>query len=98
MRLREHLRALSGSTPKVDVLAEILAEDFEDWPSDGWLVIDDYHEIVGAEEAELLVATLKCPDPALDRLAAETVVGQRAQDPLRRGPGAEPDHTLDGCK
>jgi DNA-binding NarL/FixJ family response regulator len=58
VRLREHLRALSGSTPKVDVLAEILAEDFDAWPSDGWLVVDDYHEIVGAEEAELLVSTL----------------------------------------
>ena len=58
VRLREHLRALSGSTAKVDVLAEILAEDFGAWPSDGWLVIDDYHEIVGAEESEHLVAAL----------------------------------------
>ena len=45
VRLREHLRALSGSTAKVDVLAEILAEDIAAWPSDGWLVIDDYHEM-----------------------------------------------------
>ena len=60
VRLREHLRALSGSTAKVDVLAEILAEDLAAWPSDGWLVIDDYHEIVGAEEAEHLVESSRC--------------------------------------
>ena len=63
VRLREHLRALSGSTAKVDVLAEILAEDIAAWPSDGWLVIDDYHEIVGAEEAEHLVAALVAAAP-----------------------------------
>ena len=57
-RLREHLRALSGSTAKVDVLAEILCEDLADWPSDGWLVIDDYQEICGIEEAEHLVGAL----------------------------------------
>jgi len=63
VRLREHLRALSGSTAKVDVLAEILAEDMADWPRDGWLVIDDYHEIAGAEDAEHLVAALVAAAP-----------------------------------
>ncbi len=62
-RLREHLRALSGSTVKVDVLAEILGEDLADWPNDGWLVIDDYQEIAGAHEAEQLVATLVAAAP-----------------------------------
>ncbi|MGI8479877.1 MAG: hypothetical protein ACR2M2_08490, partial [Gaiellaceae bacterium] len=62
-RLREHLRALSGSTAKVDVLAEILGEDLADWPSDGWLVIDDYQEIAGAQEAEQLVAALVAAAP-----------------------------------
>ncbi len=57
-RLREHLRALSGSTAKVDVLAEILCEDFAGWPSDGWLVIDDYQEICASEEAEHLVGAV----------------------------------------
>ena len=58
-RLREHLRALSGSTAKVDVLAEILCEDLAAWPSDGWLVIDDYQEICAApRKPERLVATL----------------------------------------
>ncbi len=62
-RLREHLRALSGSTAKVDVLAEILGEDLATWPSNGWLVIDDYQEIAGAEDAEQLVGTLASAAP-----------------------------------
>jgi len=62
-RLREHLRALSGSTAKVDVLAEILGEDLADWPSDGWLVIDDYQEIAAAEEAEGFVGALVAATP-----------------------------------
>ena len=57
-RLREHLRALSGSTAKVDVLAEILSEDLADWPSDSWLVIDDYQEIAAEEEAERFISAL----------------------------------------
>ena len=63
VRLREHLRALSGSTAKVDVLAEIISEDLESWPADGWLVLDDYHEIVGAEDAEHLVAAVVAASP-----------------------------------
>ena len=80
VRLREHLRALSGSTAKVDVLAEILAEDIAAWPSDGWLVIDDYHEIVGAEEAEHLVAALVAAAPVQLLIASASAdMGQRAQ-------------------
>ncbi|CAN5372812.1 HTH-type transcriptional regulator MalT [soil metagenome] len=62
-RLREHLRALSGSTAKVDVLGDILAEDLAAWPSDGWLVIDDYQEIAAAEDAERFVGALASASP-----------------------------------
>lgn len=62
-RLREHLRALSGSTAKVDVLGDILGEDLAAWPSDGWLVIDDYQEIAAAEDAERFVGALASASP-----------------------------------
>jgi len=62
-RLREHLRALSGSTAKVDVLAEILSEDLAAWPIDGWLVIDDYQEIFEAEDAERFIGALTATAP-----------------------------------
>ncbi len=57
-RLREHLRALPAPAENVDVLAEILGEDLEHWPADAWLVIDEYEEIVGAEDAERFVESL----------------------------------------
>jgi ATP/maltotriose-dependent transcriptional regulator MalT len=58
VRLREHLRAVSASAEKPDVLAEILGEDLATWPSDAWLVLDDYHEIAGADDAERFVSDL----------------------------------------
>ena len=58
VRLREHLRAVSAAGEHTTVLAEILSEDLQEWPSDAWLVIDDYQEFVGAAEAESLVEEL----------------------------------------
>jgi DNA-binding NarL/FixJ family response regulator/tetratricopeptide (TPR) repeat protein len=62
-RLRAHLKAVSASTGSSTVLAEILCEDLADWPSDAWLVIDDYQEISGSLEAETFVDDLVsgCP-------------------------------------
>jgi DNA-binding CsgD family transcriptional regulator len=57
LRLRAHLRALPAPA-EPEVLAEILGEDLGDWPSDAWLVVDDYHEIVEEPRAEHFVRTL----------------------------------------
>jgi ATP/maltotriose-dependent transcriptional regulator MalT len=57
-RLREHLRALPAPAENVDVLADILGEDLADWPADAWLVVDEYEEIVGAEDAERFIEAL----------------------------------------
>ncbi|HSI98559.1 MAG TPA: hypothetical protein VK926_09365, partial [Gaiellaceae bacterium] len=57
-RLREHLRALPAPADNVEVLAEILGEDLGSWPADGWLVLDDYHEVARGADAERFVATL----------------------------------------
>jgi LuxR family transcriptional regulator, maltose regulon positive regulatory protein len=62
-RLREHLRAVPTPAENVDVLAEILGEDLEAWPSDGWLVLDEYQEIGGARESERFVAGLVAASP-----------------------------------
>ena len=62
-RMLHRLRATG--TPERDVvdLAELLAEDLEDWPTDTWLTIDDYHcasESLASEHfIEVLVAS--CP-------------------------------------
>jgi DNA-binding CsgD family transcriptional regulator len=57
-RLREHLRALPAPAENVETLAEILGEDLAAWPSSGWLVIDDYHEIAQEPRAEDFIAAL----------------------------------------
>ncbi|HSI98697.1 MAG TPA: hypothetical protein VK926_10075, partial [Gaiellaceae bacterium] len=58
VRLREHLRAVPSSAENSELLAEILGEDLGSWPADGWLVVDDYHEIVRRADAERFVAAL----------------------------------------
>lgn len=62
-RLREHLRALPAPAENVDVLAEILGEDLAAWPTDAWLVLDDYQELAAADDAERFVAALVDTSP-----------------------------------
>jgi DNA-binding NarL/FixJ family response regulator len=57
-RLREHLRAVPNAGRHVEVLAEILAEDLAGWPAEGWIVLDEYQELVGARDAERFLAEL----------------------------------------
>src|SRR5262245_53225046 len=57
-RLRERLLATKDPSAEVEVLAQILAEDLSEWPPGAWLVVDDYHFLRSASEAEQLVATL----------------------------------------
>jgi len=63
IRLREHLRAAPAPGEHTDVLAEILGDDLGDWPSDGWLVLDEYQEISPAPAAERFVAELVAASP-----------------------------------
>lgn len=62
-RLRERLMVTQRPADEVDVLAEILAEDIAGWPSDAWLVIDDYQFLCRAAEAELFVELLVAAAP-----------------------------------
>ena len=57
-RLREYLRAVPAPADNVGVLAEILGEDLASWPTDAWLVIDDYHEVAQEPKSEEFVDTL----------------------------------------
>jgi DNA-binding NarL/FixJ family response regulator len=62
-RLRAHLRALPAPAENVEVLAEILGEDLESWPSDAWLVLDEYEHLTAAADAERFVAELVAASP-----------------------------------
>ena len=41
-RMRQRLRATDRPEADANLLAQMLAEDVAEWPSDGWLVMDDY--------------------------------------------------------
>ncbi len=58
VRLRAHMRALPAPAENVETLAEILGEDLAEWPSNAWLVIDDYHEVAREPRAEDFVHAL----------------------------------------
>jgi LuxR family maltose regulon positive regulatory protein len=62
-RLREHLRALPAPAENVQTLAEILSEDLAEWPTNAWLVLDDYHEITPEPKAEDFVDALVALSP-----------------------------------
>ena len=62
-RLREHLRALPAPAENVQTLAEILSEDLASWPTNAWLVLDDYHEVTPEPQAENFVEALVALSP-----------------------------------
>jgi DNA-binding CsgD family transcriptional regulator len=62
-RLRERLTSTQNPADEAGVLAEILAEDLQEWPTDAWLVIDDYERLCRATEAEEFVRVLHSSAP-----------------------------------
>jgi LuxR family transcriptional regulator, maltose regulon positive regulatory protein len=57
-RLREHLRAVAAPGERPDVLGELVGEDLAAWPSNAWLVIDEYEEIATSRDAERFIEVL----------------------------------------
>ena len=56
--LVERLPVTSRASEEARLLAGMLSADLASWPADAWLVIDDYHEIVGTPPAEDFVESL----------------------------------------
>jgi LuxR family maltose regulon positive regulatory protein len=57
-QLRARLKAASDPAGQSAQLAADLAGDLCDWPSNAWLVIDDYHLLVGNSPAENFIDVL----------------------------------------
>ena len=62
-RLRERLNATADPTAELDVLIDLLSEDFADWPESAWIVIDDYQHIRESPTAEAFVEGLVRQSP-----------------------------------
>ena len=57
-RLLERLGVTQDPEREVMVLAEMLAEDLDEWPDDGWVVIDDYQHLAASVASERFVETI----------------------------------------
>ena len=62
-RLRDRLRATGHPEEDVDILAELFAEDVQKWPSDAWLVFDDYQFAMESTASERFVDLLTQQTP-----------------------------------
>jgi LuxR family maltose regulon positive regulatory protein len=62
-RMRDRLRATGHPEEDVDILAELFAEDVQEWPSDAWLAFDDYQFAMESAASERFVDLLTQQTP-----------------------------------
>ena len=55
-RMRQRLLAAPASEEEPELVAEILADSASAWPDEAWLVVDDYHHIGAAPNADRFFA------------------------------------------
>ena len=56
--MRDRLRVTASPSSDLEILAELLAHDLARWPSDAWLVIDDYQAFAESEACDSFVDQL----------------------------------------
>ncbi len=57
-RMLERLSVTDDPEREAVLLAEMLAEDLDDWPEEGWIVVDDYHHLSVSAACEAFVETI----------------------------------------
>jgi LuxR family transcriptional regulator, maltose regulon positive regulatory protein len=62
-RLLQRLAVTDDPEREATLLAEMLAEDLGDWPSDGWIVVDDYENLAASAASEGFVETVVSRSP-----------------------------------
>jgi DNA-binding NarL/FixJ family response regulator len=63
-RLLERLAVTQDPEREATLLAEMLAEDLDDWPAHAWVVIDDYQHLAVSVASEAFVETVVERSPA----------------------------------
>jgi DNA-binding CsgD family transcriptional regulator/tetratricopeptide (TPR) repeat protein len=71
-RLLQRLAVTDDPEREATLLAEMLAEDLEEWPTSGWIVIDDYQHLAPSVASEAFVETIVARSP-VQLLVAGTV-------------------------
>jgi len=62
-RMRDRLRATGHPEEDVDILAELFAEDLQEWPAEAWLAFDDYQFAMDSVASERFVDLLTQQTP-----------------------------------
>jgi LuxR family maltose regulon positive regulatory protein len=62
-RMRDRLRATGHPEDDVEILADIFAEDVQEWPNDAWLAFDDYQFAMESPVSERFVDLLTHQTP-----------------------------------
>ncbi len=62
-RMHQRLRATDRPEDDAAILAEMLADDIADWPTDAWLVIDDYQFAMDSPSCEEFVDVMCASSP-----------------------------------
>jgi LuxR family maltose regulon positive regulatory protein len=70
-RLLARIQTMRDSAKELRSIAELQAREFDQWPEDAWLAIDDYEHIARADAAEAYVRAL------LDELNMRLLVASR---------------------
>lgn len=72
-RMLERLSVTDDPEREAVLLAEMLAEDLDDWPDEGWIVVDDYHHLAVSAACEAFVETV------VSRSAAHLLLASRVR-------------------
>ena len=62
-RMKRRLSGVLDPARDIANLADLLIEDLRQWPSNAWLVFDDYHFIAGSQSSEDLIEILLTRTP-----------------------------------
>ncbi len=72
-RLLERLAVTDDPEREAILLAEMLAEDLDDWPSEAWIIVDDYQHVAASVASEAFVETI------VDRSPVRMLIASRVR-------------------